>query len=43
MDRKPSSRFQQTSVTRWLIPIIIAILIFGLITTLVIAFLITPG
>jgi len=43
MERKPSTRFQQNTVTRWLIPIIIAILIIGLIVTLVIAFGVPAG
>jgi len=43
MERKPSTRFQQSTVTRWLIPIIIAILILGLLATLVIAFIVPAG
>jgi len=43
MERKPSTRFHQNAVTRWFIPIIIAILILGLIVTLVIAFAVPAG
>jgi hypothetical protein len=38
MERKPSTRFKQNAMTRWFIPIILAILILGLIVTLLIAF-----
>jgi hypothetical protein len=43
MERKPSTRFQQSAATRWLIPIIITILILGLLATLAIAFLMPAG